>query len=214
MARTSSPGTLNVARCPHCRVNAPNLEREHEFKTFDSFGKNGRVWGVYVCRRCGGVTIAAGLGYGSGPNRERGRGFDIFGVWPKVAEVPAEVTDERIRAYLEQCADSVAQPAGAIMLAASAVDAMLKAKGLTQGSLYARIDQAVNDGLMTAGMGQWAHHVRLEANDQRHADVDASLPTTDQAKASVDFAWALAEILFVLPERVTRGIQQSQTQEE
>ena len=95
------------------------------------------------------------------------------------------------------------------MLAASAVDAMLKAKGYQDGSLYQRIEKAAAGHIITEDMATWAHQVRLDANDQRHADESAQFPTTDEAQRSLDFAVALAEILFVLPARVTRGLSDS-----
>ena len=95
------------------------------------------------------------------------------------------------------------------MLAASAVDAMLKAKGYKDGSLNQRIKKAEADHIITADMAAWAHQVRLDANDERHADESARFPTTEEAQRSLDFALALAEILFVLPARVTRGLQES-----
>jgi Domain of unknown function (DUF4145) len=55
------------------------------------------------------------------------------------------------------------------MLAASAVDAMLKHKNYTVGSLKDRIDKAANDHLITSEMAAWAHEIRLDANDERHA---------------------------------------------
>jgi Domain of unknown function (DUF4145) len=94
-------------------------------------------------------------------------------------------------------------------MSAAAVDAMLKSKGLKDGSLYKRIDEAAKDHLITDGMAQWAHQVRLDANDQRHADENAPLPTKDDAQRCLDFAVALGEFLFVLPARVTRGINES-----
>jgi hypothetical protein len=93
------------------------------------------------------------------------------------------------------------------MLAASAVDAMLKAKGLKDGSLYSRIDKAAADHLITVEMARWAHEVRLDANDQRHADEEVPLPQQADAKRTVDFALALAQLMFVLPARVQRGIE-------
>jgi hypothetical protein len=56
-------------------------------------------------------------------------------------------------------------------------------------------------------MAQWAHDIRLDANDQRHADENALLPTIDDAKRVIEFAIALAQFIFVLPARVQRGIQ-------
>ncbi len=92
------------------------------------------------------------------------------------------------------------------MLAASAVDAMLKEKGLLKGSLNDRIEKASKDGLITADMAKWAHEVRLDANDQRHADEEAILPTTEDAMRSIEFATALGTFMFTLPARVSRGI--------
>jgi hypothetical protein len=91
------------------------------------------------------------------------------------------------------------------MLAASAIDAMLKAKGLKNGTLYTRIDEASKTHLITADMSAWAHEVRLDANDQRHADETAPLPDSHDAERSIEFAQALGEVLFVLPARVARG---------
>ncbi len=91
------------------------------------------------------------------------------------------------------------------MLAASSVDSMLKERGLSDGVLYARIKAAVERHLITEEMGAWAHDVRLDANDQRHSDDTADLPSVADAQRAVDFAGALAEFLFVLPARVRRG---------
>jgi hypothetical protein len=83
-------------------------------------------------------------------------------------------------------------------------------KGYEKGALNGRIKEAVDAGVLTTEMGEWAHHVRLEANDQRHADKNAGFPTQEQAEQSIEFTEALAEILFVLPSRVKRGIIRAQ----
>src|SRR5207237_6885521 len=122
----------------------------------------------------------------------------------------SDTIPEKDRAFLEQSRNSLSSPAGAVMLAASAVDAMLKAKNLKDGSLYSRIDKASADHLITTEMAKWAHDVRLDANDQRHADDAAPLPMPDDAKRALEFALALAEFIFVLPARVQRGIADTQ----
>jgi hypothetical protein len=111
----------------------------------------------------------------------------------------------KAEAFLTQAIECVHAPSGAIMLCASAVDAMLKEKGLKSGVLYARIEKAVSDNLITKEMGFWAHEIRLDANDERHADDTAALPTELDAKRCIDFAKALAEFLFILPARIERG---------
>jgi capsid protein len=85
------------------------------------------------------------------------------------------------------------------MLAASAVDKMLNLKGYTDGGLHARIVKAAGDHVITQEM----------ATDQRHAEEATSLPTPENARRVIDFAMALAELLFVLPGRVQRGISQA-----
>lgn len=91
------------------------------------------------------------------------------------------------------------------MLAASAVDSMLKEKGLKDGTLHKRIKTAEEQHLITAEMAAWANEVRLDANDQRHADDDGALPDEADARRSIEFATALAQFLFVLPSLVAQG---------
>ena|SRR5437763_10762081 len=94
-------------------------------------------------------------------------------------------------------------------MAGSAVDAMLKAKGYSEGNLYSRIDQAIADHVLTSEMGEWAHWVRLGANRPRHADKDTPHVSPAEAQQSVEFARALGEFLFVLTSRIARGIEQA-----
>ena len=54
-------------------------------------------------------------------------------------------------------------------------------------------------------MSEWAHEVRLDANDERHADETAPLPNEDDAQRCIDFTKALALFLFVLPTMVAKG---------
>jgi hypothetical protein len=83
---------------------------------------------------------------------------------------------------------------------------MLKELGYSEGSLYARIDKAAEDGVLTKGMAQWAHSVRLEANRPRHADKDKPNVSPEEAKQSVEFTEALGSFLFVFTKRIERGI--------
>lgn len=191
---------LEISICPHCGVNTPNLEQRNGFETNSSDNSNKRFWRIYVCSRCGGVVTAFS-------NTGIGQVVDYF---PSVKEVD-EYIPENARAFLQDAIACIHVPPGAIMLAASAVDAMLKEKGLTEGSLYKRINDAATSHLITEGMSKWAHAVRLDANDQRHADEAATRPTEAEAKRSIDFAMALAEFLFVLPAKVDKGLSGEST---
>ena len=155
-----------------------------------------RFWRAYICGRCAGLVTAEADGWDR----------DTTAMFPAPQDVSEDIPP-RARSYLDQAINSLSAPAGAVMLAASAVDAMLKAKELAAGSLYARIDKAAESHLITAEMAKWAHDVRLDANDQRHSDEEAPMPDQDQAKKCVEFALALGQFMFVLPARVERGIR-------
>ncbi|WP_222612251.1 DUF4145 domain-containing protein [Psychroserpens burtonensis] len=183
-------------RCPHCKIDRPSLREIHSFPTSASDGSRGRIWKTYACERCGGAVT----GYAWS------QGGDVMKTFPE-SSVVDESIPKKAKAFLNQANNSLHAPSGAIMLSASAVDSMLKEKGYKDGSLYSRINLAVNDHLITENMATWAHEVRLDANDERHADDDAGLPNSNDAEKTVDFALALAEFLFVLPSKVKRGIK-------
>ena len=187
---------LVLGRCPHCAVASPNLQRAQSLQTNNHDATWPRLWGIYVCRTCGGIVSAWA----------KGADQAIAGHFPSTPEIDSDIP-ERPREYLRQASESLHAPAGAVMLAASAVDAMLQAKGYVDGTLYGRIDKAAKDNAITADMAAWAHNVRLDANDQRHADQAASLPTEQDAARVLAFATTLAEIMFVLPSRVTKGLK-------
>lgn len=191
---------LDLERCPHCGIDKPTLARQWNAHSTASTGRNSRHWKIYKCARCGGLVLA-----GSDQSSE---GY-VTEIYPSVSSFSNEIPS-RAKEYLEQAASSLHAPAGAVMLAASAIDAMLKDKGLKEGKLYPRIKKAADEHLITEGMAKWAHQVRLDANDERHADEDSSMASEEDAKRAIDFAQALAEFLFVLPSRVTRGITSTQ----
>jgi hypothetical protein len=188
--------SLALDRCPHCNVAHPFLPVKYEFTTKDSNGANTRCWRFYVCSLCGGVVTA----WAPKP------GNSVRELFPGATSVDENIPD-KAREFLRQAIHSLHAPAGAVMLTASAVDAMLKEKGYNDGHLYPRINKAVDDHLITKEMAQWAHEVRLDANDQRHADTAASLPKESDARKCIAFASALAQFLFVLPAQVKRGIE-------
>lgn len=192
---------LDISRCPHCNVDQPNLGQKSAIQTEDFSGSHKRYWKIYQCVRCGGL-ITASAPHDGGPVSE---------IYPSSTQLD-ESLPPTAKGYLDQALNSLHAPAGAVMLAASSVDAMLKAKGYKEGSLYGRINTAAEDHLITDGMAKWAHEVRLDANDQRHADESAPLPSAADARKCVDFALSLGQFLFVLPARVERGLAEATNQ--
>ena len=186
---------LPLERCPHCNVAKPLLHHQWNINTTSHSGAGGRTWYTYSCVTCGGVTLTVSPSV---------KDAHITAMWPSSPAV-AEELPIRAKEFLSQAVASVHAPAGAVMLTASAVDAMLKDKGLSEGSLYTRIEAAAKASLITQEMAAWAHEIRLEANDQRHADESAALPSDADARKVIEFANALAQFLYVLPARVERG---------
>src|SRR5580693_4195602 len=137
---TLSP-QLVLDRCPHCNVHTPLLNSLHTYETNNSKNENRRVWMIYKCSSCGGIATAFA----------RNPGSEVEKIYPAAGGIAADVPNPA-REYLKQAIESLSAPVGAVMLAASAVDAMLRTKGLIDGSLYARIDQAAATHLITAEM--------------------------------------------------------------
>lgn len=118
------------------------------------------------------------------------------------------------RSFLQQAFETLHAPDAAAVMAGSAVDAMLKFHKLVDGSLYARIDEALKQHLLTEGMAKWAHSVRLGSNRPRHADAEKPHVSPDEAKQSVEFAEALGNFLFVLTAKIDRGIKAAEQAEQ
>jgi hypothetical protein len=189
---------LALERCPHCSVHKPDLKRQGLFEE-PSPGSAMWSWGVYFCQHCRRPVVAGG------PRSERVVPSAVL-IIPEPSDID-EAVPEPARRYLQQAREALHAPDGATMLAASAVDALLKAKGYAEGRLYDRINRAAGEHVITQDMAAWAHQVRLEANDPRHADVSRPHATEEQAKQTLEFAQALAQFLFVLPARVARGMR-------
>jgi hypothetical protein len=160
----------------------------------DSYGRN---WATFKCTSCWNVVLV---------RSERGNEstVQIQDTYPSLPTV-AEELPQRARTYLEQAVGSIHAPDGAAMLAGSAVDAMLKKKGLTEGTVYERINEAVERNILTQEMADWAHEVRLGSNRPRHSDEDDPHVSPAEAEKSIEFARTLGHVLFVLPERIARG---------
>ncbi|QOF73166.1 DUF4145 domain-containing protein [Aminobacter sp. SR38] len=206
MALEFSNPLKGIERCPQCNVASPLLVQQwaHVQHLEDDIGV---YWATYTCSSCQRVTLAEGFAsnlddYGNVQDQA------IRVIYPNPKLVDGSLPSDAQR-YLKQAIDTKFAPDASIMMAASAVDAMLKEKGYKEGSLYSRIDRAVSDHLLTEGMAKWAHRVRLEANAVRHADETARPPSEKDAERVVEFASALGDFLFVFTARVDEGIQET-----
>jgi Domain of unknown function (DUF4145) len=201
LRRDLDPTNLgNVNRCPHCSVAHPLLQLAWQSVTRGASGNSPTGWGAFICSNCGGVIAARAQ---AGTNLNVAYPYEIFPK-PRVAH---EDVPEPAKTFLQQAIDTLHAPDAAAVMAGSAVDAMLKNVGLIKGSLYERIDQALEKHILTTGMAEWAHTVRLGSNRPRHSDPETPHVSADEAQRSVDFAEALGTFLFVLTAQIERSIQ-------
>jgi hypothetical protein len=191
---------IGLDRCPHCSIASPNFTRVwgSQGPTPRTDGSPPKWWAAYLCQSCGGTVVAKG--------QHGGPGFLGLEFFP-VSRSAHEDIPETARRFLQQAYDTLHAPDAAAVMAGSAVDAMLKRKGYEKGSLYDRIDKALEDNLLTQGMADWAHEVRLGSNRPRHSDKDKPHVSVAEASQSVEFAEALGNFLFVLTARIERGLQ-------
>lgn len=196
MGKPTLSESLILDRCPHCKVDNPNLTKQTHIETNNYQSTDKRIWGIYKCNRCGKLVTA--------PSRRWSE--EILDYYPQLDKIDDNIPSPA-RDYLVQANDTIHAPAGSIMLSASAVDSMLKIKNYKDGNLFSRINKAAQEHLITEGMSKWAHQVRLDANDQRHSDENAGLPTIDDARHTLEFAKALGQFLFVLPSKVEKGLE-------
>jgi hypothetical protein len=186
---------LALPRCPHCNIADPFMPLASHFMAGSTNGGQ-KLWVTYRCSSCSGAVLAHAEGWD----------YVISLLFPSPPAPVSEVIPDRARHHLTEAIKTKDSPSASCISSASAVDAMLKSKGLITGSLFTRIDQATTQHLITPEMAVWAHEVRLDANDERHADLESPLPVVNDAQKSIDFALAIAEYLFVLPNKVERRV--------
>ena len=187
------PKHLRLRRCPHCLIATPLLASVANVENDSSENYSHRFWSVYSCSNCHGWVMASSDGFSG-----------IANVFPAARTVPKSLPDDADH-YLSEALDTLSNPSASIVMSASAIDAMLKELGLTEGSLNTRIAEAATNHLITEAMSAWAHDVRFDANDERHADKGVSRPGKEDAERCFEFAAAFAEVLFTIPARVDRG---------
>jgi hypothetical protein len=208
-ADDGTPSAFPLSALQYCSTAHPTLQRVHVYNaspmktTLIPLPGDGYLilWHIYICASCAGLVAAA-----TTVSRNINHAMEGPAQWtvPKLEALSADIPS-RAASYLNQSRETLSSPSASVVMSASAVDAMLKERGYKTGSLYSRIEAAQSGGLLTENMADWAHDIRLDANDERHADYNAAGATGADAKRCLEFAETIADLLFVLPARVKRG---------
>ncbi len=199
-----------IERCPQCGIANPLLSLCWQQTARIGDTATARLYATFECSSCNRIVMAEGPvshinQHGNFMHYETAQRAAAIYPAPKKVD---ENLPEDARRYLKQAVATLFAPDASVVMSASSVDAMLKAKGYLDGSLYNRIDKAVKDHILTEDMGRWAHKVRLEANAVRHADQQVMPPTKEDAEQVLEFSQALGDFLFVFTARVTHGLEQ------
>ncbi len=210
MSKINDPHFHRLARCPHCSVANPLFTNHYHTPEpiIDAEGAFGKRHGLFTCTTCAEAILVSSRQVSAKlfKHNDSPEFFEIKVVVPHAPAVDEDLP-ESAKNYLQQAIDTQNSPDASIVVAASAVDAMLRAKGLTIGSLYTRIDAAEKNNIITGSMAQWAHAVRLEANNVRHVDDENPHATREQAQQVIQFAQALGTFLFTLQAKIDVGLE-------
>ena len=199
---------LNLERCPHCQTAIPTLKailQNNYMETYNHQLKNPQLWGIYQCSFCGGLISICSEAFQGGQMIAE---LTITKIFPPPSSVSFEHFPEEAVRYLKQAAKVLEEQDSAIMTIASAVNAMLQAKECQGHNLNKKIDNAVEKGIFTEDMKKWADSIRLFGNDSRHPKGQEP-PNREDARQCFEFAMTLGEILFVLPAKVARGLEET-----
>lgn len=209
---------LPLDKCPWCKIARPTLtavkvEDPIELRPMPGV-TNSLFWATYRCSSCLNMILAHFISRRA-RNAPAGPLMSNFINQGSLCYFPADDTKlddaipPTIASLVAEAIDIVNAPRACVVSCGTAVDAMLMEKDVTKGSLFERINAAAANHIITADMANWAHHIRLERNDGTHRPLDPA-PTGEEAQLCIDFTLALADILFVLPARVTRGLQSAE----
>jgi hypothetical protein len=137
-----------------------------------------RVMGCFRCDGCQALNIAVAVGFpGNGDplawlagkkNKEWMPTPPLVIPVKSFPDVPAEIATAATEAH--QCRTVGNANRAAILLARGVLEATAKDKGITNGSLFSKIDQMHEERLVRPDVRDGAHEVRAFGNDMAHGD--------------------------------------------
>jgi len=162
---------------------------------------------VYKCTNCAGfvhVLWSAGE-FLQGPGM---RGLYSYQVlpWPLAGKPePSKNLPEGMKRFWVQAHDSLRAENwdAANVMARSALQFVVRERGAKEAKLRDQIDDLAAQGILHPLMREWAHEVRLLANESAHPDAPTPLePVPQDAKDIVNFLDFLLLYLYDLPQQI------------
>lgn len=163
--------------------------------------------GIAVCANCGRSSMGVSTAVGNGPDAkakmaasERFTWYPRVGQSPEFPDVPEHIAAAAKEAH--SCA-SVNAPMAAILMARTVVEATAKAKGITSGTLFHKIDELAKQSFVRESTKEAAHEVRHFGNDMAHGDIEDP-PSNDDADEVLELMSEVLNEVFQGPARTAR----------
>lgn len=164
----------------------------------------------FSCDECGRLSIGTYLGPSTATDNSFSRIGHFFqtkepNIWaPQYVEgqsfpdVPTHIADAASEAHKSK---SIGNVKSAILMARTVVEATAKAKGVTNGSLFSKIDELRKADVIQELTKETAHSIREFGNDMAHGDIE--LPVGDEeADLVLGFMDALLTEVFQTPAKL------------
>lgn len=169
---------------------------------------------AYICDGCKRMSVVTwtttydpnhtrwnDYGRGDGPEEyERYRWSPAPGHQMDFPDTPDQIAEAASEGWL--CHASGAH-LGAVMLARAVVESTAKAKGITEGSLFHKIEEMAAKGLIRAAVKDQAHEVRHFGNGSAHGDLGDPV-TSEDAEEVLNLMGEVINEVWQSPERAKR----------
>lgn len=194
-----------VRNCPHCHSQKntftlhatfkdPNPAKQHEYISF------------FTCGNCHeGYVIRSQSRDGQSPDNIKGN-IEQSGKATILKEYPSPISTavpeylpDNIKSFFLQAADSLKSQyidASAMMSRKVLEVAVKKLNPNGNGSLYKRIEQLEQIGLITQDLKDWAHAIRIDGNEVAHEETPA---TNELATELLSFVELFLMYTFTMP---------------
>ena len=164
------------------------------------------AWMVYRCPGCGQPNIAHGFTDTQYFRNGQPYRFDVARWYPQspiartypdsVPPAIAKVAAEAHRCFSVGCHQA------AVAMARTAVEAIAKAKGITQGPLVAKIDELYRQKLIYEHVRDAAHEVRFAGNDAAHGDLVDDPLVESEVEAILELMDMVLDGVFIAPAKI------------
>lgn len=164
----------------------------------------------FRCDNCGRMAIAYGIAKGD-PNAVDGlarwdwastpTGWEPkVGVGREYPDVPDHIAPAASEAHACQSIDA---HRAAVMLARAVIEATAKAKGISNGKLYNKIEKMHEVGLLSELVRDQAHEIRHLGNDMAHGDFVEPV-STEEADEILELMAEVLHAVFEVPAHLLR----------